>query len=120
VECLRREKHDVLWINEFRPGESDENILDLSFSESRVLLTEDWDFGELVVRYGKQAHGVVIIALPAIGGRLEPTAKMVAEKLNEFGEGLVGYLTILEPGRVRRRRILPGVASDEGFTDNDG
>lgn len=120
MERLRREGHDVLWINEILPGGSDDDVLELSFAQSCILLTEDWDFGELVVRHGRRALGVVIVALPAIGGSLKPAAETVAEELNELGENLLGNLTILEPGRVRQRRILSGTTGDEGSSNNDG
>jgi predicted nuclease of predicted toxin-antitoxin system len=119
VERLRREEHDVLWITEIRPGEDDQKILDQSFSESRILLTEDWDFGELAIRFNQRALGVVIVALPALGGSIETIAETVAVRMTELGEGLVGKLTILEPGRVRQRQ-LPMQAPTAGSSDDNG
>ncbi len=35
-----------------------------AWAEDRVLITEDYDFGELVVRHNVQIPGLVILAMP--------------------------------------------------------
>ena len=48
VRALRATGHDVLAIAEVSPRADDEIVLRLASDETRVLLTEDTDFGELV------------------------------------------------------------------------
>ena len=50
VSLLRKDGHDVLYVLEANPGISDDEILMEAFSQNRILLTEDKDFGELVFR----------------------------------------------------------------------
>jgi predicted nuclease of predicted toxin-antitoxin system len=65
VEALRSAGHDVLWVRLEAPGATDERVLELARAESRVLLTFDKDFGELVLRGGRSASpGVVLFRLP--------------------------------------------------------
>lgn len=45
---LRSEGHNVLYVMELKPSATDKEILQKAYSENRILLTEDKDFGELV------------------------------------------------------------------------
>jgi predicted nuclease of predicted toxin-antitoxin system len=64
VVKLRRNGHDVLWIRESAPGATDEDVLVRAHGESRLLITFDKDFGQLVFQRGSQAsHGVVLFRI---------------------------------------------------------
>jgi predicted nuclease of predicted toxin-antitoxin system len=63
VASLRQAGHDVVFVKESAPGASDEIVLQRAAAEERILLTEDKDFGELVVRLGLPAHGIVLLRL---------------------------------------------------------
>lgn len=65
VTALRTVGHDVSAIVEINPGAEDEVVLALARSESRVLLTEDKDFGLLTYAGGQETAGVVLIRFPA-------------------------------------------------------
>lgn len=47
---LRNEGHDVISIAEARPGTPDDEILNAGEADARILITEDRDFGEMVIR----------------------------------------------------------------------
>ena len=65
VDALRAAGHDLAWIRTDAPGARDEEVLERSRSEARVLLTQDKDFGELVLRRGRDAsQGVILLRLP--------------------------------------------------------
>jgi predicted nuclease of predicted toxin-antitoxin system len=61
VAGLRQDGHDVLFVMESARGADDVTILQQSVAEQRILLTEDKDFGELVVRPGLPAYGIVLL-----------------------------------------------------------
>ena len=103
---LRSEGHDVAWAREDSPGASDEAVLSRSNAEARILLTHDWDFGELVVRMNQPAVGVVIVAASSLEGDKSEVAIRTAQRVVEQGDDLSGALTILEAGRVRRRELV--------------
>ncbi len=49
IEALRNYGYDLLWIREYRRGIADEEIVRLSMSENRIILTFDKDFGKLIL-----------------------------------------------------------------------
>lgn len=48
VRALRASGHDVTAVADVKPRADDETVIRLALEESRVLLTEDKDFGILV------------------------------------------------------------------------
>ena len=50
IERLRNSGHDVVSISETRSGASDEDILRAADADGRILITEDRDFGAMVIR----------------------------------------------------------------------
>jgi predicted nuclease of predicted toxin-antitoxin system len=61
---LRARGHDVLAVKESMRGEADTDILARAQAESRVVLTQDKDFGELAFRVGLPAScGVILFRL---------------------------------------------------------
>jgi predicted nuclease of predicted toxin-antitoxin system len=45
------------------PGLSDDQVLHIANQSSSILLTEDKDFGELVIRLGKNHSGIVLASI---------------------------------------------------------
>ena len=66
---LRMAGHDVSYIAEIAPSATDERILRIAVSESRILITRDKkDFGELVYRDRLPAPpAVILFRIPATG-----------------------------------------------------
>jgi predicted nuclease of predicted toxin-antitoxin system len=63
VAGLRQDGHDVVYVMESGRGTDNETILQRAAGEDRILLTEDKDFGELVVRLELPAHGIVLLRM---------------------------------------------------------
>ena len=61
VSSLRSDGHDVLFAVESLRGMTDEDLLKRAFSERRILLTEDKDFGGLVYRLQYLSHGIILL-----------------------------------------------------------
>jgi len=105
VNRLRREGHDILYIAEMEPGMPDEAVLESANRESRLLLTADEDFGELVFRQGWVSSGVILIRLAGLTS--EYKARMVTSTLEERAAELApGTFTVVAPGSVRIRRSI--------------
>ena len=103
VSGLRRDGHDVWYVKESARGRDDVSILHQAATEERVLVTEDKDFGELVVRLGLPAHGIVLL-------RIEPAdsdAKLLRlrQVLNEHGARLPGSFTVVDRWKTRFRPL---------------
>jgi predicted nuclease of predicted toxin-antitoxin system len=103
VEKLRTEGHDVLYIAEIDAGISDDKVLELSNEEERILMTRDKDFGELAYRDRKVHAGIILNRLYELTS--EKKAELVSKVIQEFGEQLVGTFTVIQPGRIRIKKI---------------
>jgi predicted nuclease of predicted toxin-antitoxin system len=51
--------HDVVWAGDWSADPGDDEVLARAFSEKRVLVTLDKDFGELAVAQGRAHCGIV-------------------------------------------------------------
>ena len=84
-------------------GASDSGVLATARSQGRVLITEDRDFGEFVVRQRLEVHGVVLLEPDRLS--TEAAANHVATFLSANADKLAGNLHVIEPGRVRLRPL---------------
>lgn len=104
VEHLRNEGHDVEWIPDVSPGTDDDVIMDQAEAESRVLLTQDKDFGKIAVFWRGVPSGVVLLRLRGLDPRSK--ADLTSSALEQHEEELTGsrpHFVVVEPGRVRAR-----------------
>jgi predicted nuclease of predicted toxin-antitoxin system len=99
VRALRDEGHDVLAVAEAARGAKDPEVVQLAREESRVLLTEDKDFGWYVYAAGEGGVGVVLIRFPA--GARRALGNEVLEAVRSLAGRLPRSFTVIEPGRVR-------------------
>ncbi len=53
--------HNVVYMAEIAPAESDADVIARAQRDGRLLLTEDKDFGDLVFRRGRPVPGVVLL-----------------------------------------------------------
>ena len=102
VERLRYDGHNV-WYTIQGKSISDDVVLDLANRQKALLLTDDKDFGELVVRHSLTTSGVLLVRLAG----LSPTrkAEVVAQVIRERGETLLNAFTVITPRKVRSRPI---------------
>ena len=105
VIALKAAGFDVVRAADVCPAGNDETVLAFAHAQGRILLTEDFDFGELCIRLGLPAHGVVIVAVK----ELSPANQVVrvVDCLSNLGARLNGAFVTIEPARVRVRP-LPG------------
>jgi predicted nuclease of predicted toxin-antitoxin system len=61
IEWLRAQGHDVVAVRELCKGSKDARVLALAAEESRVLLTSDLGFGDLVFRAKLPVAGVILL-----------------------------------------------------------
>ena len=103
IEALRTDGHDVLYALESLRGATDEKLLARAFSERRIVLTEDKDFGELVYRLHRPAHGIVLLRFD-ITDRQSKIPRL--RYLLDQGAGrLPGVFVVLELNKVRIRPL---------------
>ena len=103
IERLRNGGHDVISIAETRPGAPDEDVFNAAESDGRILITEDRDFGEMVIRQRLGLRGVILLELDRLSNALE--ADTVASVVSAHADRLFGNLVVIEPGRIRLRPL---------------
>jgi predicted nuclease of predicted toxin-antitoxin system len=106
VRLLREQRYDVVYMAEHSSGATDEDVLALAQSEDRLLLTEDKDFGELVVRWHWRVPGLVLL-------RIEPQRDelkwiRLSKAISTFGDRLFGRYVVIEESRLRSRDLIAG------------
>jgi len=102
VRALREAGFDVVAVCEMMSGSKDSDIIKLSHSENRILLTEDKDFGWLVFVSHADSAGVVLIRFPGKARSTLPGAVIwLAEK---HASELQNAFVVLEPHQVRFSR----------------
>jgi predicted nuclease of predicted toxin-antitoxin system len=106
VRALRGAGHDVDYVLEQHPGAVDSAAAVLAQAEDRILITEDFDFGELVVRHGMTLPGLMILALGS--HRMTTRVRRVLETVDQVGEALRGRITVIELDRERVRPLPTG------------
>ena len=101
---MRRVGLDVRYAAETDARSPDTDLLAIANAEARVIVTEDFDFGDLIFRDGLPAVGAIIVFLPALVP--DARADRLASVLLSPGLTFIGKLTIVEQRRVRQR-VLP-------------
>jgi predicted nuclease of predicted toxin-antitoxin system len=92
--------HDVLWAGDWPEDPGDEEILKRAYSEGRVLVTLDKDFGEMAVIRGTPHSG--ILRLVDLGARQQ--GPVCLRVIDRYGSELQsGAIVTAEPGRLRIR-----------------
>lgn len=103
IERLRDQGHDVIAVAETRSGAADADILHAANADGRILITEDRDFGEMVIRQRLGLHGVLLLELDRLSNATE--ADTVADVVAAHADRLSGNLVVVEPGRIRVRPL---------------
>lgn len=103
VADLRTAGHDVLYIAEAATGARDHEIAAVAQRENRLLITEDKDFGELVVRRAQAVPGIVLVRIDPTRPALRSVRLMAA--IARYGAGPFGRYTVIEEMRFRSRPL---------------
>jgi len=69
------------------------------------MVTEDFDFGELLIRDRLASSGAIVLFLPWLtpDERAERIATAISDRALSFEDAI----SIVEPGRIRQRRLKP-------------
>jgi predicted nuclease of predicted toxin-antitoxin system len=105
VEGLRERGFDVIEAKDVCRGDSDKVALSLSAAAGRIMITDDWGFGELAIRQRQPAIGVIILGLYALPVRKRED--FAVERIAILANTFSGNITVIEPGRERRRPLFP-------------
>lgn len=100
VAHLRAQGHDVTRVaRDYPAGILDPDILAIALREERVLITNDTDFGELVIREHRAHAGVILLRLKV------PDFATMRERLDRVLTDYAGQLDQLLVVSERRVRL---------------
>ncbi|HZZ67287.1 MAG TPA: DUF5615 family PIN-like protein [Phenylobacterium sp.] len=102
-EALADAGHDVLVSRTAWAGAADRVLADLAFEQGRVIVSEDFDFGDLAVRDKVPMIGVILVACP--NQTTHERAARLLEVVADLGDRLLGALTRVETRRIRQRPL---------------
>ena len=104
VEEIRQSGHDVFYVFDSIRGAAADDVLALAFDQRRILLTEDKDFGELVYRFKKPSHGIILIRIGVKKRKLKwPRLKKL---LDNYPERCAGRFVVIDENKFRFRPLL--------------
>jgi predicted nuclease of predicted toxin-antitoxin system len=103
VQLLRSLGHDVVAAREVMPRAEDTAIFARAAQDGRVLVTNDKDFGELVIRRGQPHAGVLLLRLR--DERPSVRAQVVRTVVQRWPEELAGAFTVATEQQVRIRHV---------------
>jgi len=109
VAWLRSNGHDVVYAAETLGGESDEALLVRAREENRVVVTDDKDFGDLVVHRRLSTAGVLL--LRQADASLAVRIARLATHWPEIERSLPGHLVVVSDRKVRVRALPPGMGT---------
>ena len=104
VASLRADGHDVLCILEEKPGASDDEVLLDAYTEGRILITEDKDFGELVYRLRKPANGIILIRIDVKERYMK--WERLRKLIDKYEDRLGGCFVVIDIQKFRFRPFL--------------
>ena len=101
TEALRVKGFAVFSIAEEQSSISDTEVLNIANKYAALLITEDKDFGELVVRLRKPHHGILLLRLAGLPSneKASNTVNAVSAHFNE----LKNAFSVLDHNKLRIR-----------------
>lgn len=105
VSGLQKLGHDVEWVARRAPSAADPTILEMAIDLDRIIVSEDRDFGLLAVRRRPDMPGLVLLYLSEYENASDDLIAQCVDQISALGPELVGQLTIIQPGRIRQRKL---------------
>ncbi|MEQ9377506.1 MAG: DUF5615 family PIN-like protein [Imperialibacter sp.] len=103
IELLRGSEIEVFSIKENHRGIDDQEVINLSKSPPRIILTEDKDFGEWVFAHHEESISVILLRYKRPD--LDLIANIVIDLIKAKGASLFGKYVTVTLGKIRIREI---------------
>ncbi len=100
---LRESGHDVLYMAEIATHTIDEKLLAQTNAESRILLTNDKGFGELIFLQKKISAGIILMRFDSEKSTIKAT--FMQSFLQAHSQQMQGFVTVVSEGKIRRRPL---------------
>lgn len=101
---LRKEGHEVLYLDEYEAGIEDVEVLRAAVEHDAIVITNDKDFGELISRHGFESRGVIFLRLYDLS--LSERIEIVIHAMRIYGSEFKESFTVISEDKVRIRKCL--------------
>lgn len=109
AERLRDAGHDAVHVLDYEMSRSpDEDIFERAASEGRVVVSADTDFGTLLATRKTSKPSVILLRWPLLRHAHEQTNVILANLPNVLSDLEGGAVVIIEPTRLRVRKLPIG------------
>ena len=98
-DWLKENDYDIKTVRSINPKARDSEILQIALSESRMVITMDKDFGDLVHMSGIRHAGVLILRLEDANG--DRKAEVVQKIMHEYHDKIINKFCFFQNGRLR-------------------
>ena len=102
VERLREDGHNIRYTIQGL-GIADTVVLNTAYHEQLLILTDDKDFGDLVIQQNLQTAGVILVRLPGLPPQQK--AEVITTVVREHEDSLMHAITVITPSKVRIRKL---------------
>ncbi|MCD4782508.1 MAG: DUF5615 family PIN-like protein [Candidatus Eremiobacteraeota bacterium] len=99
AKWLESMNYDVFSVFDKARGLDDRTILQKAYDESRIIITNDKDFGEMVFRRKIAHKGIILLRLE--DERSSNKIKMINELLNKYSSYIVNKFVVVTENTVR-------------------
>lgn len=99
---LKAQGHDVFSVYDESRGIGDNEVVEKAYSEERILVTNDKDFGEKIFRDKKLHTGVILLRLE--DERAYNKIAVIKQLLESYSDRLHGNFLVVTEQRVRIAR----------------
>jgi predicted nuclease of predicted toxin-antitoxin system len=103
VDFLRQAGHDVLSVAEESLGSTDLAVVSFAENTGRILVTNDKDFGDLVIRSKARVTGLILLRLQ--DESRENRVRVIGAVLSQVGDTLMGHLVVASDWHIRIRSL---------------
>ncbi|MFB6199418.1 MAG: DUF5615 family PIN-like protein [Candidatus Nanohaloarchaea archaeon] len=103
ADFLRDKDHDTAFVGAEMKSASDSEIMDRALKEDRVIVKNDKDFGELAVKKGKDAEGILLLRLQIETPRNKK--KALENLLKNHKDKIRGNLLIAREDQIKTRKL---------------
>lgn len=91
AKWLRQQGHEVFSVYEQARGIDDDEIVERAYSENRILITNDKDFGEKIFRDNKPHKGVILLRLEdeRVPGKIAAVKQLLANHSDQLENNFI-------------------------------
>lgn len=99
IDFLRKQGYDVKWIPDYNCEILDEDLLEITNIEKRVLITNDKDFGELIFLQKRLSKGIILIRVKSQSVKIK--LKLIKSLLQNYGNKILNHFVVITDKKLR-------------------